>query len=72
MCQEKHLLEKEQLALLKPGGMTSINSRCKYSNYNLPGKNPVVKTVVLAKKNVREQHSKREDFFFLKLLFKKN
>lgn len=31
MSQEKHLLEKEQLALLKADGMTSINSHCKYA-----------------------------------------
>lgn len=43
MSQEKHCLEKEQLALLKPDGITSTNSHCKYANYNLPGKIPVVK-----------------------------
>ena len=56
MSQEKHLLEKEHLALLKPGGMTSINRHCKYSNYNLSGKIPVVKCVPMG--GVSEEESK--------------
>jgi len=56
MSQEKHLLEKEHLALLKPGGITSTNSHCKYSNYNLPGKIPIVKRVAMG--GVSEEESK--------------
>lgn len=56
MTQEKRLLKKEHLALLQPGGMTSINSYCKYSNYNLPGKIPVVKRVPVGA--VSEEESK--------------
>lgn len=56
MSQEKHLLEKEQLALLKADGMTSINSHCKYANYNLPGQIPVVKCVPMG--GVSKEESK--------------
>lgn len=56
MSQEKHLLEKEQLALLKADGMTSINSHCKYANYNLPGQIPVAKCVPMG--GVSKEESK--------------
>lgn len=56
MSQEKQLLEKERLALMKPGGITSINSHCYYSNYNLPGKIPVVKCLPMG--GVSKEESK--------------
>lgn len=56
MSQEKHCLEKEQLALLKPDGMTSTNSHCKYVNYNLPGKIPAGKCVPMG--SVSKEESK--------------